>query len=214
MIDKEMKEEVWKVYPKYPWIEASNLGRVRTKDRTVIRSDGRKQFVKGRVLKQWKSNSGYMLVSFCANGKQVKLLVHRIIAITFIPNPNNYPEVNHIDCDRANNRLDNLEWCTHQENITYSNKLGHLVNNNPGKPVIAINPETSEVFFFESQHEAARQLRVSVGNMNSVIKGKHHYKTAGGFWFCYADEKAIEKVRAKFGDKIAKEVEKILNDIT
>ena len=110
------KEEIWKVYPDYPWIEVSNLGRVRTKDRTVTRSDGKKQFVKGRILKQQCGRGGYMYVAFGANGKKVNLRVSRVVAITFIPNPNGYSQVNHIDCDRSNNRVDNLEWCTSQYN--------------------------------------------------------------------------------------------------
>lgn len=63
--------------------------------------------------------------------------------------------MNHKDSNPKNNAVSNLEWCTRQENISYRDKLGHYVNNNPGHPVIAINPETSEVLWFESQREAA-----------------------------------------------------------
>lgn len=205
------QEEIWKTYPEFDFIEVSNLGNVRTKDRVVIRSDGRKQFVKGRILKQQLDHHGYLTVCFGANGKSIRLYVHRIVAITFIPNPNSYPEVNHIDCDPTNNVVSNLEWCTHQENIAYRDKLGHFVCNNPGKPVIAMNLDTFEVLYFESQHEAARQLRVNQASIWSVINGKRH-KTAGGYWFCYADENAIEKTREKFGDAIANKVEELMSE--
>ncbi|AZA17321.1 MAG: HNH endonuclease (endogenous virus) [Lactobacillus phage ViSo-2018a] len=160
-------------------------------------------------MKQRDNGHGYMFVSFSVNGKRIYLYVHRIVAICFIPNPNNYLEINHIDCNRVNNRLDNLEWCTHQENMTYSNKLGHMVNGNPGHHVIAVNPETSEVFWFESQREAGRQLGFYQSNIRSVLKGQ--YAQTGGYWFCDADENAVEKVRAKFGDEVANKVERLMS---
>lgn len=203
------EEEIWKVYPKIPFIEASSLGRVRTKDRVVTRSNGRKCRVKGRVLKQRLRPDGYMDVHFHVNGKAVNLYVHRIVATCFIPNPNNLPEVNHIDCDRTNNRWDNLEWCTSQENIKYCVKLGRWKNNNPGKPVIAINLEAHEVLWFESQHEASRQLGVNRGNIGSVVRGSLN-KTCG-YWFTNANENTVEKTREKFGDKVARKVEELMN---
>lgn len=208
MSDKA-EEEVWKQYPDYDFIEVSNLGRVRTKDRYVTDKNGEKRLIEGRVLKQKLNPCGYMYANFSMNGKTVSLRVNRVVAICFIPNPDNLPEVNHIDCDPTNNKAENLEWCTSQYNSAYRDKLGHTAKHNaPKKPVIAVNPKTSDVFWFESQMEAARQLHINVGNMNEVIKGKRN--KAGGCWFCYADENAVEKVRAKFGDKIARKVEELL----
>ena len=205
------EEEIWKVYPEYPWIEVSNLGRVRTKDRTITRSDGRKQFVKGRILKQQCGRGGYMYVAFGANGKKVNLRVSRVVAITFIPNPNGYPQVNHIDCDKSNNRVDNLEWCTSQYNTAYRDKMGHTAkHNSPKKPVIAVDLDSFKVFWFGSQMEAERQLGVDNSSIVKVTKGKQN--KAGGFWFCKADETAVEKTRSKFGDEIAEKVEKLINE--
>ena len=207
----ENEEEIWKVYLEYPWIEVSNLGRVRTKDRYVRGKNGSKRLIKGRILKQHLTKDGYKYISFGVNGKTVNLKVSRAVAICFIPNSDNLPEVNHIDCNRTNNRADNLEWCTHQENIMYRDKLGHCVNNNPGRPVIAINPETSEVFWFESQSEAARQLGADQRNIFKVIKGK--INKTHGWWFAYADSNVIEKTKKKFGDEIACKVEKLIRKI-
>ncbi|AIS73913.1 HNH endonuclease [Lactobacillus phage Ldl1] len=207
-------QEIWEVYPdpKYPFIEASNLGRIRTKDRVVTGKDRKKYHINGRVLKQYFSSNGYMYVTFSMNDKTVHLSVHRVIATSFLPNPDNYSEVNHIDCNPANNVASNLEWCTHQENVAYRDKLGHYVNNSPSRPVIAINPNTSKVLWFESQHEAGRQLGVYQTNITQVVKGKRYHKTAGGYWFCYADENAVEKVRSQFGDEVAEKVEKLMNE--
>ena len=63
--------------------------------------------------------------------------------------------------------------------------------------VITVKPDIFEVFYFQSQAEAARQLDISQGNIPQVIKGR--YNTAGGYWFCHADENAVEKAREKFG---------------
>lgn len=208
MIKKE--EEVWKTYPDYPFIEVSNLGRVRTLDRWV-QCNGGKRLVKGRILKQQLNHNGYMQVQFGVNGKYVQLRASCMVAITYIPNPNNLPEVNHIDCDRTNNRVDNLEWCTRQENITYRDKLGHTAKHNAlKKPVIAINQETFEIFWFESQSEAARQLGIDGSHIPAVVKGK--YRKTYDYWFCDADETAVEKTREKFSDKIVSKVEKLMGE--
>ena len=208
MIKKE--KEIWRTYPDYPFIEASSLGRIRTKDRYVPGKNGSKRLIKGRILKQNLSKDGYKYVGFGENGKKFRLRVNRVIAVTFIPNPDNLPEVNHIDCDRTNNRADNLEWVSHQENVAYCVKLGRWKNNNPGRPVIAINLDTFDVFRFESQHEAACQLSVVQQSISSVIKGK--LNKTHGYWFTNADENAIEKVRSKFGDEVAEKVEKLIRE--
>ena len=110
MTNKE-QQEVWKTYPEFDFIEVSNLGDVRTKDRIVTDRNGKKYHIKGRVLKQQLDKYGYLVVHIRENGKSFYRKVHRMVLVTFCPNPDNLPEVNHIDCDRTNNRLDNLEWC-------------------------------------------------------------------------------------------------------
>lgn len=210
MVDEE---EVWKVYPEYPFIEVSNLGRIRTKDRVVTDRRGRKYHIKGRVLKQELLPSGYLFVHFNANGKIVNLRVHRAVAICFIHNPNNLPEVNHIDNDRTNNVVSNLEWCSHQENITHREKCGipaKEFTKVTRKPVFAVDLNSLEIFLFESRMEAARKLELYGQNIDKVIKG--YYSKTGDYWFCNADETAIEKVRAKFSDEVAEKVEKLMNE--
>ena len=75
--------------------------------------------------------------------------------------------------------------------------------------VIAVNSDTGEVFSFESQREAARRLGVDAGHLNDVVKGRLN-KTKG-WWFCYANENAIEKTRKKFDDETAYKVEELIN---
>ena len=199
------EEEIWKVYPEYDFIEASNLGRVRTKDRYVRGRNGSKRLIKGRILKQWDNGHGYLVVKFRVNGKLVYRLVHRIVAITFIPNPNGYPEVNHLDNDPTNNTISNLSWCTREQNIDYREEYGIALN----RSVIAINRETYKVLCFKSQSEAGRQLGILQSYISRMIKGE--IQKTHGFWFCRADKNAIEKARSKFGDEVAEKIEKLIN---
>jgi len=92
--------ENWKMHPDFSFIEVSNLGRVRTLDRVV--SNGRGTYVrKGRILKQRDNGHGYLYVMFGKDGKAVNKSVHRLVAKTFLPNPNNLPQINHKDCNPA-----------------------------------------------------------------------------------------------------------------
>lgn len=213
---KTKEQAIWKQYPEYPFIEVNQFGEVRTRDRYVPSKNGSKRLVKGHVLNQYLTKNGYMQVNFRLKGKLVNLLVHRIVAICFIPNPNGYPEVNHKNNDRTNNSVDNLEWCTRKYNDAYKKNFGttqaEVQGRVLGQPVIAINRETSEVFWFKSQHEAARKLGISVCSVNEVVKGRRYHKTAGGCWFCKADENAVENVKTRFDDEIANKVKKLMNE--
>lgn len=184
------EQEIWKVYPDYDFIEVSNLGRVRTKDRFVTYKNGTKHFYKGQVLKQWRDHYGYLYVQFYGNGKRVTLKVHRMVAITFIPNPNNYPQVNHIDCNRSNNVVSNLEWCTNQYNTAYREKYGKASS----RPVFAVNVKTSEVLHFKSRGEAERKLNISHQDILAIIEGREN--TVHGWWFT-EDENEITEERIR-----------------
>lgn len=201
--------EIWKQYLEFPFIEGSSLGRVRTQDR-VVRDGKGKRIVKGRILKQHRNNCGYLMVGFWVNGKKVDRLVHRLVAQTFLPNPKNWPEVNHKDCNRTNNNVSNLEWCTHKYNANYREKYGVSMAEAQGQPIYAINLTTLEVSCFRSQNEASRALGINSGNVNSVLKGR--YNQTGGFWFTNADDNAIGLIRNKFGDVVANKVEELMND--
>jgi len=193
-----MKTEIWKAHPEYTGIEVSTFGNVRTLDK-VTSSENRTWFTKGRFLKQYKNNRGYLQVKIQIDGKWTTKSVHQLVAQTFIQNPNNMLEVNHKDCDRTNNNAGNLNWCTHQENIAYRDKLGHTARNNaPKSPVYAINLVTLEVSRYPSQAEASRTLGVLYQSINKVIKDR--IKQAGGFWFTNADDNADDAINRKLHD--------------
>ena len=118
-------QEIWKDLPDYEGLyEISNLGNVRTVFRyKTIYNYKCKDFIKiplkQVILKGSVSKSGYRQIVLRKDNKCKLKLVHRLVAETFIPNPNNYPQVNHKDEDKTNNRVDNLEWCTCKYNMNY-----------------------------------------------------------------------------------------------
>lgn len=186
--------ESWESHPDIGIIEVSNFGRVRTLDRIVPRGKYT-QFVKGLILKQYDNGNGYLHVVLSMNGKTVTKKVHRLVAETFISNPDNLTEVNHKDCNRANNNVENLEWCTRSYNRQYREKYGVSQTEALGNPVFAINLETLEVSHFRSQSEASRELGVFKQNVNNVIKGI--IKQTGGYLFVNDDGHSVDVVNHK-----------------
>ena len=113
--------EEWRSIPGYEGLyEVSNLGRVRSLDRYVKYSNGMIHLHKGKVLSPGKDTDGYLKVVLNCNRKCKTITVHRLVALTFIPNPDNLPIINHKDEDKTNNSVDNLEWCTQQYNLNYN----------------------------------------------------------------------------------------------
>lgn len=117
--------EIWKTIPKFNnEYEISNLGRIRSTDSIIKRSNGWPYFRKGKILKPSSKYGGYYKGAVCVNKKMISYKIHRLVAEVFIPNPENKEEVNHIDGNKLNNNISNLEWCTRQENIK------HCIDNN------------------------------------------------------------------------------------
>ena len=116
-------EEIWKDIKGYEGLyQVSNLGRVRSIDRR----DRLGRHFKGRVLSQCKQRGNYLYVQLQKNGKSKPSKIHRLVAQAFIPNPENKATVNHKYCNKGNNVVENLEWCTNLENITHAKIHGLL----------------------------------------------------------------------------------------
>jgi len=114
-----MKEEWRNVVGYEALYEVSNKGNVRSCDRHSALKNGKQKLFKGKDLKKRDVNSGYLVVSLTKNKETKQKLVHRLVAESFIPNEDIKPYVNHIDTNRANANVKNLEWCTHLENMTH-----------------------------------------------------------------------------------------------
>ena len=125
MTKEEPNVEIWKDINDYEGLyQVSNFGNVRSLDRIVNNPNGVSYMRKGKLCVQSKSNLGYMTVGFTVNNIKVNKYVHRLVAEAFISNMNDYPQVNHIDCDKTNNRMYNLEWCTNSQNHIHASKNG------------------------------------------------------------------------------------------
>lgn len=108
--------EVWKDIPGYEGrYQASSRGRIRSLNR-LEKVNGGKRFHRGSIKNPQPHNRGYLQIHLYIGTIRTKHFLHRVIAMTFIPNPDDHPIVNHLDRDRTNNRLENLEWCNGSDN--------------------------------------------------------------------------------------------------
>lgn len=105
------------------YYEVSDMGEVFSLPRTVVRKDGTKQSWQGRKMTTFINSAGYVGVHLSRPGKRMSAKVHRLVAIAFIPNPNNLPEVNHKDGKRDNPSVENLEWVTQSENRLHAARV-------------------------------------------------------------------------------------------
>lgn len=188
-----MEQEIWKDIPGYEGrYQVSNMGQVKSLDRAIPHSDGSIHFRTSQVIKQYKNRLGYMNVGLPRdNTKTKQFLVHRLVALAFIPNPNNLPCVNHKDENKANNSVENLEWCTKDYNNKYGKgAIQRLVNVKKknriarAKAVVQIDPKTNKVIArYVSANEAGRAVGGYGANINSCCRGIIH--TSMGYKWKY-----------------------------
>lgn len=118
-----MTEEIWRPVKGYEGLyEVSSYGRVRSLDKY----DSMNRFYEGRILKLFADRLGYLSVVLYSNSKRKHYLVHRLVAEAFIPNPDNLPQVNHIDENPSNDNVDNLEWCNAKYNSNYGTRIDRI----------------------------------------------------------------------------------------
>lgn len=138
------------------------------------------------------ANTGYYVITLYKNNKSKTYLLHRLIAIHFIPNPNNKPCINHIDGNRLNDELSNLEWVTHQENMVHAWRYRKRTcwmtglkgkDNCNSKPVIAKDSEGNIFREFDAISDAERELGIFTSCICNNLKGRT--KNAGGFIWEY-----------------------------
>ena len=181
-------EEIWKDIKGYEGLyQVSNLGNVRSLDhiRKNGKTDNHKCLTKGRLLKlAVQKESGYLFCVLSKNGNTKGYRVHRLVAETFIPNPNNYKCVNHKDENKSNNKLENLEWCTHKYNNNYGTKPIRIAKGN-SKKVNQYDLKGNFIKQWESLIEAERYLKIKKASSTIGACCMKKIKTAYGYKWEY-----------------------------
>lgn len=168
------------------YYEVSDEGRVRSVDRDLLCADGVTYHRKGHAMKLSLGASGYLVVNLRKYGQSNVKPVHKLVALAFIPNPNNYPVVNHIDGDKTNNNVSNLEWTTYSGNNTHALRNG--LRSPRGNTIAQLRDDGSVVGIYRSTCEAARKTGISIGSISHCLNGRTHH--AGG----YVWKKVLEDV--------------------
>lgn len=177
-IDEET--EMWKLHPYYENYEISNQGRVK-RLQYIDADDTNKAVRKEKILAGSVHNDGYICVSICLGKQKYKQVPkHRLVAETWIPNPNNKPEVNHIDGNKQNNSVENLEWVTSSENQKHAicSKLQPVpVSTYKGKLTKEQRDEIIKRYNCEniSRRELAQIYNVSHTTISALINNKYNY---------------------------------------
>lgn len=177
---------MWKIIPNTNEQYSANdvTGEIRSNSRTA--SDGRK--IKERILKPWLQNNGYLVISYLIDGKRQNHLVHREIAKTFLSNYSEQLDVNHLDCDKQNNSLSNLEMCSRKENIRHYRSVVNASGVKPkvnypkrnseydGKShhIAMISPDGSLCKIFKSTKEISEELGLRPDYIRKCCRGEQH----------------------------------------
>lgn len=173
-----MKKEIWKNIKNYEGLyQVSNIGRI-------------KSFKRNESIMQPNDNGkGYLQVGLSKNGKRSYFKIHRLVAEAFIPNPYSKPEVNHIDGNKQNNTVENLEWCTTKENCQHRQKtgLGNIEAATKAKYKIVLKYDLKTGKILE-EFESAKAAALSLGsnrsdNIARVCRGERN--SFKGFGFKY-----------------------------
>ena len=210
---EDFEGEVWKDIPDYEgWYQVSNLGRVKSIGRYITDKDrpNRRLFYKSRIIKQFIGSTGYYELHLSANSKISTKRVHRLVALAFIPNPNNFRCINHKDETRTNNCVfvnkdgsvdferSNLEWCTHKYNTNYGTCIERVREKNILRteittPVYQYNLDGSFVCRHSSIRAIERDLGLSTRSIRQVLDGIH--AAAHGFiWLKQKDDTEAKRL--------------------
>lgn len=191
-------KEIWKDIQDYEELyQVSNLGRIKSLKRTFKiynRFSALSNInVKEKIKKLTKDKNGYLIVSISKNGYEKKCKVHRLVAQTFVPNPNRYNEINHIDGNKRNNNVSNLEWCTRNKNMKHASETNLmkpiLGQKNPlSKAVIQYDKNMNKIAEYGSINEAGRKTGYGSQNIGNCCRGAKHCKTAYGYIWKYKEE--------------------------
>ena len=170
-------DEVWKDIKGFEGLyKISNLGRVKS----LVDNHGK---FREKILSLVKTGKGYLSVVLCRCGRHKMYCVHRLVLMTFNPIENmENLDCNHIDENKENNHLSNLEWTTHKENCNHGTRIARVAEKN-SIPIVQLSLEGKYIRSYKSSYDAEREGGYNPGNINKCCKGR--LKTHGGYRFMY-----------------------------
>lgn len=180
--------EIWKDIKGYEGLyQVSNTGKVKS-----LKRNTNNQYCNKDKERKYYNIHGYLQIILCKEGKKQSSLVHRLVAETFIPNPDKLPCVNHKDENKLNNNVENLEWCTYEYNTNYGTRNKRSSektrNNKFSRPVLQYTLNGVYIKEYPSIKEIERETGLNAGNICNCCNGK--YKTAYGYIWKYKKETA------------------------
>ncbi len=194
--------------------QVSNTGKIKSLKRTILYENTNQTGIsfctrkecEERILKL-SSNRGYQIVALSKDGQRKTYQVHRLVALHFLPNPNNLPCINHKDENKKNNNVDNLEWCTEEYNNNYGTRNTRIVEKLKEKPeyykpVICYDLQNNYVKTYSSAVEAGKSLGIAASGITACCKLYKGRATAAGYKWKYKDSDVnIETIMYKESKK-------------
>jgi len=171
----EKESEKWRQIPRLDGTYfVSTLGNVKRVEHIRVNSRGIPHHIKEKAISQGNDKDGYKQVCLhTSDGRQHQRKVHRLVAEAFIPNPNDYPCVNHKDECKSNNSVSNLEWCTRTYNINYGTTKQRIAKS-LARPIAQFSKNGKLIAKFGSAKEAQRELGYADWYIGACCKGKVH----------------------------------------
>lgn len=194
--------EIWRDISGYEGLyQISNLGRVKSFNRYIVKNNGVKELRKGRILKSVLLSTGYFCVTLCKDNYHKIYSIHRLIAETFIPNPDNLPQVDHINTIRNDNRIENLRWvdskgqmnnyltkqhCSDSQKAEKAYWYGIKGKEHPcSKPILQLSKKQEIINQFVSAVDAENKTGISRKAICRCLKG--YCNTSGGYMWQYVN---------------------------
>lgn len=185
--------EIWKDIKGYEgFYMVSSYGQIAAKDRMIGYRKGKQRKWKGQVKKPTETDKGYLKITLFKNGKGKTREIQRLVAEAFIPNPEGKEQVNHIDGNKKNNHVENLEWTTPLENTRHSIEV---LGNNHTKTVFQKDLKGNVIAVYSSEYEAAAALGIKPCGISNVINGRRI--TAGGYKWELMNDGKVEPIGKK-----------------
>lgn len=172
-------KEIWKEIVDYESMYlVSNRGRVKS----LKRKNARGNLLKTKILKPGKNTDGYLYVTLCKDKDKKQFRVSRLVALAFIPNPDGLPQVNHKNENKADNRVENLEWCTAKYNVNFGTSISRM-RIKKERAICQMSKSGDLIKCFNSAKEASRELNIDHSRICKCLRNIPGYNSAGGFYW-------------------------------